>query len=481
MKAKGQKVVQWSELTKDFNKSFQIKDDIIKDDMKHNDKHKIPNFFDYNIDLKQQENKKRVFRLIGKDKSLSSFQQRAFQENNNFHQKCSNKRKSKILNNRKTNREQYFKNIKKEIIINNDNNDKKNNNDNMNILQHEDFNDDDIDNKSNQIRATNTKKQNIDFIKKKKLNNIRDKLLKKQKSVRSTKITTKKELKQFQNRLESKNKKSGSHFCDDWNNNNLLSLHHNGKKINMNDFIDKEKGIDITEMKIIDVEYDDKLKKFIEIKGDNNNINNDECDLYEYDSNADPDEVIAAMKLSQEMRNSVEKEQEKEEQQEEELKNDGDDGDDKLDLEWKLEKIKNKHLSKHFDKKYEGPSFGINHKSLESVNARIIQLEHDDLEEIQTHFENLVNDEEELERDDENYPDNLYPDEDEFTDYNNNDNYNDDCDYNDDYGYNDDGDDEYYNFYDQTTETRDNGSSCYTNNYDKNSLGIDFFKEYDFN
>ena len=107
----------------------------------------------------------------------------------------------------------------------------------------------------------------------------------------------------------------------------------------------------------------------------------------------------------------------------------------------------------------------VQHNSKESELARFIEIEQQDLtkdeyfdyDEIQRHFENLVNEQDELEKEDENYIDNEYPDDDEVSD--NDRNY-----YHADDEYNDQ-----YDMFDQT------------DNYDPNALGLDFFTSYNFN
>ena len=130
------------------------------------------------------------------------------------------------------------------------------------------------------------------------------------------------------------------------------------------------------------------------------------------------------------------------------------DDEDHLELEWRLESIKNRNLKelKHFSSNFEAPSYGYKDKCVESVNARIIELEEDqwrysnfdghnqgsedgELEHIQRYYENqiLANPEEELEKEDENYIDNDYPDESDDGEYNQYNGYNK---YNEDDGYN---------------------------------------------
>ena len=274
-----------------------------------------------------------------------------------------------------------------------------------------------------------------------KLNKIKNKLLEKQNASRSTKIAPKKQIKTHQNELEKRNERTKSVFCDDWNNNNLISLHHNGDTVNMRNFVGKYECFDGykpkylqftnqsgTEMEVINVEYDEKQEKYVEIEADadDNGQNAAEYDLYELDENANGEDILAAIQMRMEHK-TKQSEQTKEVEHEMKVKDECK-NEDALDLEWRLEKIKNKHLAKHFDANYEGPTFGYNDVSKQSENARYIEIEQSDFskddidcfmdsKQLQTYYENLVNEEEEIERDDEGYIDNEYPDECELSDY----------------------------------------------------------------
>jgi len=453
-----------SELTESFDKNLVLLKDSNDEKKKPEDATKaIPNFFDF---IEGPKHKNSVFRLIGRDSMDRNFQETDFQ------QKCSKHRQSLTLHQRRTKRKDYFENVKKEILDKNK----------CHILQHEDDGNLFVLNKN---EKKNEKKQRAEF----RLNVFKNKLLEKQKASKSTKIASKKQMKQHQHDLMKRNK-SKSSFCDDWNNNNLISLMDptkNGNKINIKNFVDEyecfdgykpkhlrfKRGIDIiSEMEqepiYINMEYDESLQKYVEVKNIKNSKQKmDEYDYYELDEEADPDQVIQAIQEQQRLK-SMKKE--KKDTKEEQIRNDDHHNEDALDLEWKLEKIKNKHLAKHFDANYEGPSFGFKYNSKESETARYIEMERSDFykddigsfmdsNQTQKYYEDIINEEEELEKEDEGYIDNDYPDEHELSD----DEYFVENDYYPQF------DDDQYHDIDQS------------DNYQQNALGLDFFTGYEFN
>eukprot|EP01084_Bolivina_argentea_P317227 549994_1 len=274
---KKQKTVPWTELCQSFDKNFTINDND-NDKNKNCNEKKVDTNIDFNFNNCKPKSKKQVFRLISNEKEIS----RHFQQNT-FNEKYSKNRKSKILQQRRSNRQNYFEKIKKEINnndTNNNNNNNNNNKNNNNILQHDDF----CDN----TNAINTKAKPIN--KNKNIKMIQNKLLQKQKLNRTTKIVSKKQIKEHQKQLKLKAQNNNNNNNNNKNNNNILqhddfcdntnAINTKAKPINknknikmiQNKLLQKQKLNRTT--KIVSKKQIKEHQKQLKLKAQNNNNNN---------------------------------------------------------------------------------------------------------------------------------------------------------------------------------------------------------------
>mmetsp|Transcript_4 Transcript_4/g.8 ORF Transcript_4/g.8 Transcript_4/m.8 type:complete len:465 (-) Transcript_4:94-1488(-) len=426
---KKRRTIEWNDLTAAFNDNLSIKHSAHQpttEDANHKLKN-IPNFFDF--DFEKEVKTQSVFRLMKSERvAIANSKSEEMYQTAHPHPH-SNKTQTQVQVQAQAH---------------------------GGVIHHEDIDaavDSECDtdavavvvSRTPKIKANAKKNGNIHFVSSSncngnttKLELLKQKLLHKQTTLRCTKIASKAQLRTHQHALQCSNHQ----------------LHCNVKKQRQRRTIARAFDVVKDNFDIIDIEYDAQQQRYIEslCDDDDDDIvdeekqgqeekeeNVDNYDFYELDENADAEQVLRAVQCMQSQQH---------EQQQHENVDMAKDAENDLALEWRLESIKNKHLKK---------------LCKQSEIARLIELEQCAMD---RYFENVHDiDSDEMERDDENFPDNEYPDKEEEEDAH------DGC---DEYAQFDDDDDDYNTYGADEIDRYDNDDDHEQYYLQNNTLDLEF-------